>query len=119
MPVSKISRNKVHRIECYTKLDINKLKRYAAIQSNFKNSFETSKSSKYLTQTEEMDGAEGKSDCCVNKLTRVQFPSSHIKVSTAVEICTLYLGDRDGQISWACWSTSLFKRTSLGSETLS
>lgn len=88
MPMSRISKNKVHRIECYTELDINKLKRCAAIQTNFKNSFETSKSSKYLTQAEEMDGSEGKSDCCVNKLTRVQFPSSHIKASTAVEICT-------------------------------
>lgn len=119
MPVSRISKNKAHRIECYTELDINKLKKYATIQTNFKNSFETNKFSKYLTPAEEMDGAEGKSDCCVNKLTRVQFPSSHIKASTAVEIYTLCLGDRDRQISWACWSTSLFKRASLGSGTLS
>lgn len=88
MPVSRISKNKVLGIESYTELDINKLKGYAAIQTNFKNSFETSKSSKYLTQAGEMDGSEGKSACCVNMLTWIQFPSSHIKASTEVEICT-------------------------------
>lgn len=73
VPVSRISKNKVLGIECYTELDNNKLKGYAVIQINFENSFETSKSSKYLTQAGKMDGSQGRSACCVNMLTRVQF----------------------------------------------
>ena len=46
--MSRISKNKVLGIECYTELDIKKLKGYAVIQTNFENSFETSKSSKIL-----------------------------------------------------------------------
>ena len=55
--MSRISKNKVLGIECYTELDIKKLKGYAVIQTNFENSFKTSKSSKYLTQAGKMDGS--------------------------------------------------------------